>query len=90
MTLQGLGLADPIDTDDISEGARAAGFDAGQGILEDRGLAWQDVKQARSGQVRVRRRLARQVLLRGHDAIDARLKELVDSSGDQYVMAVGA
>ena len=53
-----VGLADPVDADDVAEVAGAARLDAGQGVLEHRRLRGLDAELLGGRQERVRRRLA--------------------------------
>ena len=90
MLAQRVGVADAVDADDEAEAAGPAGLDAGERVLEDRGLGRLDAERPGAGEEGVRRGLALQVLALGDDAVDPRLEEVLDSGRGEHVAAVGA
>src|SRR5690349_3911438 len=75
MLAQRVGLADAVDPDDRREVPGPAGLYARQRVLEHGGLRRLDAEAPRALDERVRLRLARQALLLGNDAVDARLDQ---------------
>src|SRR4051794_38801016 len=87
---QGLRLADAVDPHDVAKGAGPAGLDAGQGVLEDRGLARLDGEQLGAVQEGVRRGLAGQVPFADRHAVHPLLHVLPQTGDLQDVGSVGA
>ena len=84
------GLAGPVDAHDPAEVARPAGLHSRLRVLEDRRLGRLRTETSGGGQERVGRRLAREPVALGHDAVDHVLEELIDPGRDKHVAAVRA
>src|SRR5213078_1347229 len=85
-----LRLAHAIDADDAAERTAAAGLDAGERVLEHRGLRRRRPELLRRREIHVRLRLAGQMLALGDDAVDAELEEVGDPGRLEHLAAVGA
>ena len=80
-----LGLAGlAIDAHHPAESARAAGFDTGDGVLEDGAMLGPDAELRGGGEEHVGRGLPAQAGLLGHDTIDARFEQRVDAGGLEH------
>ena len=88
--LECIGLSRPVHADDVAELAGAAGFDAGERVLENDRLGRLDPESFGAEQERVRRRLALEVLLLERVAVDPLLDELGQAGHLEYLLGVGA
>ncbi len=88
--LQCLRLPDPVHADDVPEASSPPGVHSGQRVLEHGRLGRLDAHRSGAREVRVRRRLAGQMLALGVMAVDDLLEQLRDPSRFQHVAAVGA
>jgi hypothetical protein len=68
-------MPNSVDPDYVPKSAVSAGFDAGEGILEDGRLVRGDTGKAGAGEKSVRRRLPLELLLDEGMAVDTPLNE---------------
>src|SRR4051794_27210143 len=79
MGSQGLGLADPVDSDYETKVARAPGFDARERILEHGCLPSSHTQRMRPRKEGVGCRLALEPIPLGNDAVDPSLEQVIDT-----------
>src|SRR3954447_2651894 len=89
MLFQGAGLADAVDADHETEAAGATGLDAGERVLEDRGLLRFYAEPSRTFQERIRRGLALEPAFGDRVAVDDLREAIDDPDRTQDVLGVG-
>src|SRR6202011_2988281 len=87
---QRVGLPHPVNADDETETTGASGLHPGERILEHHGLLRLYTQRASTGEERVRRGLAPQMLTYGDDTVDACVEQILNPGRDQHIPAVGA